>query len=74
MSGFWRLKSNRIVDAKPGPVTQLEITEEDKHPYVPAMRVTADMNNAQKETAKYFNSMRKMLLERGLMQEKNGGA
>lgn len=71
-----RLKTNRIVDMPPGPVGNQAsiISEEDKHPYVPPLKMTADLSPEQKETVKYFNSMRKMLLEQDLMQTKIGGA
>lgn len=74
--GWERLKSGRIVDAQPGPVGNQAsiISEEDKHPYVPPMKMSSDMTPEQKETVKNWNSMRKMLLELDQMQTKTGGA
>ncbi|WP_156088533.1 hypothetical protein [Mycobacterium tuberculosis] len=74
--GWERLKSGRIVDAQPGPVRDQvnTISEEDKHPYVPPMKMSSDMTPEQKEMVKNWNSMRKMLLEFDQMKTKPGGA
>lgn len=49
---------------------KLAVGEVEKHEYYPALRVTAEMNDSQKETLRRYNSMRQMLIKHGLMDEK----
>jgi len=72
--GWDRVKINRVINTPPGTITDFQISEEEKHPYVPAMKITNEMSAGQKETVKFFNSMRKFLLDHDLMQQKSGGA
>lgn len=72
MNGWERLKTGRIVNEQPGPVNlNKEVSEDEKHPYVPPMKMAAEMSPEQKEMVKHWNSMRKMLLELDRMQTKN---
>lgn len=43
-----------------------------KHPYVPAQRINDTLSDAQKRGAQLYNSMRQMLIDHNLMEEKDG--